>query len=711
MLPQSSQTGGIEYLTAKIYSFTGMDRISSDLYLETEPNNLFYFPFISSSVLMGQNVVDDEAGALNKRPGSILYLDNPDGEPVQELIQFLNYQTNLIQQLRVSGNSIYRYTYSGSSWGSSIKTLEGSNIRMSHASLNGYIHLSNGVDPLMYYDGENFYEVVNGAVSTTLSQGLAPYLPTSSGTQDIYVNSITGFNPQGAFIQIGSAPVQEPVLTNEIIQYANTTTVSGSDCFQVTGSAFRSYNYTTPTTATYNAITSTQTTIQVDSVVQYPSTGYIQIDQEVIAYTGTTQAQSATAASFNNCTRGVQGTTAATHTSDTYVGIYWPAGTEVYVYYGSPPPQPRIVFALDNRLWAFNTNEAGGSSSIYVSQINNNLTDAFNWMLSYQSTSVLNNGALQFTGSLAPNSSFKTFLDPQNGQEISAVNTVQGSLIVAKQQSLYTIQMTTNGSSATGVPQSIQKTSSQYGTQSIHGLVSLDSNVFMLNGYGILSTNSGNPLLQSYNITDLVQGIDSSNLTSIYGCKHNFKLFYSIGSTTEAPWIGNETYDNAVLVYNYLTSHWWLYTYPFTINCFSEMYDTANITEELTLYYGDTNGNTYYTEGQLQTNNVVYNDAGIDIPIKIRFRYFFFKDPATWKEFRDTTVICENGENASLYTSFITDDAVSGYNFAMPLPKLVNRRKFPDQQRETRGISYMIVESSSSRFRLKGIEQEYEATY
>ena len=109
-----------EYQQAKIYSLKGMERMASELYLEVQPNNLFYFPFIQTPVLMAQNMIDDESGALDKRPGSELYLDNPDGEAVQELMQFTSYADNLMQQIRISGNHIYSYAYSGNSWGNPI---------------------------------------------------------------------------------------------------------------------------------------------------------------------------------------------------------------------------------------------------------------------------------------------------------------------------------------------------------------------------------------------------------------------------------------------------------------------------------------------------------------------------------------------------------------------------------------------------------------
>lgn len=60
-------------------------------------------------------------------------------------------------------------------------------------------------------------------------------------------------------------------------------------------------------------ITATDTTITVDSTADFQSQGRIIIDSEVIGYTGTTST------TFTGCTRGLEGTTAATHADDATV--------------------------------------------------------------------------------------------------------------------------------------------------------------------------------------------------------------------------------------------------------------------------------------------------------------------------------------------------------------------------------------------------------
>ena len=61
------------------------------------------------------------------------------------------------------------------------------------------------------------------------------------------------------------------------------------------------------------ALTSTATTLTVDSTADFEGDGFIRIGNEVLAYTGKT------ATSFTGLTRGAGGTTAAAHTVDAVI--------------------------------------------------------------------------------------------------------------------------------------------------------------------------------------------------------------------------------------------------------------------------------------------------------------------------------------------------------------------------------------------------------
>lgn len=67
------------------------------------------------------------------------------------------------------------------------------------------------------------------------------------------------------------------------------------------------------TSLTDNPLTSGATTVNVSSTTGFPTAGYITIDAEAISYTGTT------GTSFTGCTRGADGTTAASHVTASQV--------------------------------------------------------------------------------------------------------------------------------------------------------------------------------------------------------------------------------------------------------------------------------------------------------------------------------------------------------------------------------------------------------
>ncbi|OUW59654.1 MAG: hypothetical protein CBD59_00220, partial [Alphaproteobacteria bacterium TMED199] len=69
----------------------------------------------------------------------------------------------------------------------------------------------------------------------------------------------------------------------------------------------------TRTTDVNTAINATATTVTVDSTADFEDSGFIRIGNEVISYTGKT------ATSFTGLTRGVAGTTAASHTNDAVI--------------------------------------------------------------------------------------------------------------------------------------------------------------------------------------------------------------------------------------------------------------------------------------------------------------------------------------------------------------------------------------------------------
>jgi hypothetical protein len=82
-------------------------------------------------------------------------------------------------------------------------------------------------------------------------------------------------------------------------------------------------------------ISATATTIPVTSLVGIPTAGFIQIGSELIGYNETSPADGATPAYLYNCTRGQDGTTAATHATGAAMSLVQKNSITVW-----PTPNP-----------------------------------------------------------------------------------------------------------------------------------------------------------------------------------------------------------------------------------------------------------------------------------------------------------------------------------------------------------------------------------
>jgi hypothetical protein len=86
-------------------------------------------------------------------------------------------------------------------------------------------------------------------------------------------------------------------------------------------------------------ITATDTTIPVTSLVGIPTAGFIQIGTELIGFNETSPADGATPAYLYNCTRGQDGTTAATHATGAAMSLVQKNSITVW-----PTPNPGTTY-------------------------------------------------------------------------------------------------------------------------------------------------------------------------------------------------------------------------------------------------------------------------------------------------------------------------------------------------------------------------------
>jgi hypothetical protein len=88
-----------------------------------------------------------------------------------------------------------------------------------------------------------------------------------------------------------------------------------------------------------STINATVTTIPITSLVGVPTAGFIQIGAELIGYNETTPASGATPAYLLNCTRGQDGTTAASHTTGAAMSLVQKNSITVW-----PTPNPGTTY-------------------------------------------------------------------------------------------------------------------------------------------------------------------------------------------------------------------------------------------------------------------------------------------------------------------------------------------------------------------------------
>ena len=136
--------------------------------------------------------------------------------------------------------------------------------------------------------------------------------PMASTDTSVAVTSTTPFPPAGVgnvWIAIGGEVMlyaaESPTAFQSITRFAGATShISGSLVFAVAALGFGTV--ATQTTLPVSAIA---TSVTVSNTAPFPPAGYILIDSEAIQYTGKTST------TFTGLTRGVGGTTAATHTA------------------------------------------------------------------------------------------------------------------------------------------------------------------------------------------------------------------------------------------------------------------------------------------------------------------------------------------------------------------------------------------------------------
>lgn len=121
-------------------------------------------------LLWARNVYSPRFGRKRVRFGYQLFLDNPDSKPIRNLI-FFDFPNGRKGILRYSGGKLYRYSFTGSSWGSPINTLTTNpslfNKVLGHTQMLSKLHISS--------QALGIYQVYDGNTFTILTSSNTPY--------------------------------------------------------------------------------------------------------------------------------------------------------------------------------------------------------------------------------------------------------------------------------------------------------------------------------------------------------------------------------------------------------------------------------------------------------------------------------------------------------------------------------------------------------
>ena len=407
------------------------------------------------------------------------------------------------------------------------------------------------------------------------------------------------------------------------------------------------------------------------------SYGFLQNGSEIIAYTGVTLNTSNQIVQFTGCTRGYADTNPQAAS----------IGATLSITYGTPPTTPKYLEYFLGRMMAANT--PSFPTSLQGTANAGEIYDPLNFII---------DNATSVTQAVYSNLVTAKIND---GDQITGIAESNDNLLIFKSRHVYM-----GVGDQYGNPSSFYSLSKEHGTFSNESIASIRNYTFYLNQLGIHAFDGQHIILMSLNVNDLIKGISYAQLSQAPAITYNYKYYISIGTVTEDAKFGGKTFPNAVLVYNFLTEAWFIYTYPFQITSFSKMLDANG---EMQMFYGDSQGNTY------QYDPTIFYDANPTSPtspyaidMMIDTKYMFMQSLGTQKNFKNITPLSEGGQNAHIGFSFVADNVKTDYQNIVELPRYMARMVFPDTDSNYYGFSARISEVSQSPFTFGGFEIEYK---
>ena len=520
------------------FQFGGMNRILNP------------FQIKPSDIKLCLNYNSDIFYAKKKRTGYSLFLNNPDSNQVNNLIYFDRADAYRFV-LRNSGTSLYKYAFTGTTWGAAVKTnFGGINDQVQSIGDSTVVDLMNAANDKV---AQGFKVSTTGAYPSLWLLLLKVGTP---GAISLQVETDTAGSPSGIAVANGTTIIAQVSVSTTVswvrVDFATAPTLTAGTQYHLTmraasAGATSYYEWRGSVNDAYaNGVAkySTDNGATWAVVASLDDFGFV-LNQRTAARCGS--------AVLNNKLVLSNGADPMCYTVN---------GVD-YVNIADAPPAPYMK-VWKGRLYA------GGSilapSRLYYSKS----YDPTSWTA--DSTNVATGGYLD--------------IDPDSNGDIVGVDMEGGRFIVHKQDAAYRI-----------IPDEYGRPNQiiQIGAPTTSHWSIARSEKFNVGYYfadeGFFEHNGDVPKLISTPVQDLVEGILATSKISLASHFFNYKFYCTMGaSVTESERLGGRTFSNPMFVYDVRLQEIYLYTIADTPSCFNSWADSASVDN---MYMGDTLGNTY----------------------------------------------------------------------------------------------------------------------
>ena len=618
-----------------IKDLTGMNRVLNPLLIKSGDFKLVH------------NYNSDVASAKIKRKGYETFLNNPDSLEVYNLIEERLSSGRFV--LRVSGTSIYKYAFTGSTWGSAVKTGIGYVANQSQITGDA-TQTDNKMDATTDYLAQGF------KVDTTANVGYVNVLLKQTGTTGNLTLRIETDNAGSASGTLADANATATITATDVSTSATWITVKFATAFSLT--ADTQYHLVLRPSATADGSNYIQ---WVGTTSNLYSNGVLKLS----ANSGTSYTACASTLDAGFIVYS-QTKTRMGHAVLSNLLLLGNGGDYTMKYDGvtftdmTAAPRCKYWLTYKGRVYGFGVdyNKSRGFFS--------KTGDLTSWT---------NTPADATTGN-----SFDVDLD-SNGDIVGA-EVINDRIIVHKERGSYRLIPDDYGRVAEILPIPTSKTStSHWAIQQVNG-----KSYYPARDATYVHTGT-TPGMVSFSVKDLFEGITDSNRTSLVAgqWKNHFYLS-AYGNITEDARLGGgvaRTFTNAVLVFNTLLNEWYIYTLGHKPTAFATFLDTSS-TENL--YFGDNSGNTFkFGVGNL--------DGTLPIHGEIEIWPMYLGSFDIRKDIDYLSVLADMGNEAQVFYKFDKDDW-------QPLGDVkgdFSSKFIADFGAERKNVSFKIVDSSTTK--------------